>query len=149
VPQVTRERTVSAPAETVWRVVSDPYAFARWWPHVVRVEEVTDHAWTKVLRTPSGKTVRADFTRTEIEPERRVAWRLELEESPFERIFSSAVTEVELLSGDGDTTRVAITSTEKLRRGRFRVGGGFIVGRAARRRLDEALAGLERAVGGP
>jgi hypothetical protein len=32
-------------------------------------------------------------------------------------------------------------------RGRFRIGGGFLVRRAARRRLDDALVGLEQAVG--
>jgi len=146
VASVTRERTVSAPAEEVWAVVSDPHAFPRWWPHVVRVEDVEEDAWTKVLRTPSGKTVRADFTRVEIESPRRIAWRQELEESPFERIFSSAVTEVELSSAEGGGTRVALTSSEKVR-GRFRIGGGFLVRRAARRRLDDALVGLEQAVG--
>ena len=145
-PRVTRERTISAPPDDVWRVVSDPFSFPRWWPHVVRVEDAEEDAWTKVLRTPSGKTVRADFTRTEIDPPRRMAWRQELEESPFERIFSSAVTEVELSDAPGGSTRVAITSEEKVR-GKFRVGGGFIVRRAARRRLDDALAGLEQAVG--
>lgn len=146
-PRVTRELTISAPPDEVWRVVSDPFAFPRWWPHVVRVEDAEEDAWTKVLRTPSGKTVRADFTRTETEPPRRTAWRQELEESPFERIFSSAVTEVELSEAAGGGTRVALTSEEKVR-GKFRVGGGFIVRRAARRRLDDALAGLEQAVGG-
>jgi uncharacterized protein YndB with AHSA1/START domain len=147
VPRVRRELTVTAPPEDVWRVVADPFAFPRWWPQVVRVEEVSDETWTKVLRTPGGKTVRADFTRTEVEPPRRIAWRQELEESPFERIFSLAVTEVELTSAEGGGTRVALTSHEKIR-GRFRMGGGVIVRRAARRRLDEALLGLERAVGG-
>jgi uncharacterized protein YndB with AHSA1/START domain len=146
VPSVTRERTVSAPGEEVWAVVSDPYAFPRWWPHVVRVEDVEEDAWTKVLRTPGGKTVRADFTRIELEAPRRIAWRQELEESPFERIFSSAVTEVELSGAEGGGTRVALTSSEKVR-GRFRIGGGFLVRRAARRRLDDALVGLEQAVG--
>ena len=145
-PRVTREMTISAAPDDVWRVVSDPFAFPRWWPHVVRVEDAEEDAWTKVLRTPSGKTVRADFTRTEIEPPRRMAWRQELEESPFERIFSSAVTEVELSDAPDGGTHVAITSEEKVR-GKFRVGGGFMVRRAARRRLDEALAGLEQAVG--
>jgi uncharacterized protein YndB with AHSA1/START domain len=147
VPRVTREVTLDAPLEEVWRIVSDPYSFPRWWPHVVRVEDVEDDAWTKVLRTPRGNTVRADFTRTELEPQRRVAWRQELEESPFERIFSSAVTEVELASTDEGGTRVALTSEEKVR-GRFRVGGGFIVKRASRRRLDDALHGLSQALGG-
>jgi uncharacterized protein YndB with AHSA1/START domain len=144
-PRVTRERTVSAPQDDVWALVSDPYSLARWWPHTVRVEDASEEAWTQVLRTPRGRTVRADFTRTEIEPPRRIAWRQELEESPFERLFSSAVTEVELAGADGGGTLVSLTSEEKMR-GRNRLGG-FIVRRATRRRLDEALDGLERAVG--
>lgn len=143
-PRVTRERTVSAAPDAVWEVVSDPFSLPRWWPHAVRVEDASPEAWTEVLRTPRGRTVRADFTRTEIEPPRRIAWRQELEESPFERILSSAVTEIELATASGGT-RVAITTEERLRgRNRF---GGFIVRRATRRRLDEALEGLERAVG--
>ena len=144
-PRVTRERTVSAPPEEVWRVVTDPYALPRWWPHVVRVEDVTDGAWTKVLRTPRGQSVRADFTRLECEPPRWIVWRQELEESPFERIFAAAVTELELSDVDDSGTRVAITSHETLR-GRYKLGG-WLVRRAARRRLDDALLGLERAVG--
>jgi uncharacterized protein YndB with AHSA1/START domain len=144
-PRVTRERTVSAPPDEVWEVVSDPFALPRWWPHVVRVEDASPDAWTKVLRTPRGRTVRADFTRTGAEPPQRLAWRQELEESPFERIFSSAVTEIELAGADGGGTRVAITADERLRgRNRF---GGFMLRRATRRRLDEALDGLERAAG--
>ena len=144
-PRVTRERTISAAADEVWDVVSDPYALPRWWPQAARVEEVIDDAWTLVLQTPRGRFVRADFSRTELQPPRRIAWRQELEESPFERIFSSAVTELELSQVAGGGTRAAITSDERLRGlNRF---GGWIVRRAARRRLDEALDGLERAVG--
>jgi uncharacterized protein YndB with AHSA1/START domain len=145
VPSVTRELTVSAPPDDVWRVVSDPHSLPRWWPHVVRVEDVSDDAWTNVLTTPRGRNVRADFTRTETDPPRRIAWRQELVESPFERIFAAAETEVALSGAEGGGTRVALTSSERLR-GRYRLGG-FLVRRAARRRLDDALAGLERAVG--
>jgi uncharacterized protein YndB with AHSA1/START domain len=145
VPEVTRERTVTAPADEVWEVVSDPFSLPRWWPHVVRVEDASPEAWTKVLSSPQGKTVRADYTRLEWQPPRRIVWRQELEESPFERIFSLAMTEVELSEAEGGGTRVAITSSERLR-GRYRLGG-WVVRRAARRRLDDALTGLERAVG--
>jgi uncharacterized protein YndB with AHSA1/START domain len=145
VRRVTRERTISAPADDVWQLVSDPHSFARWWPNTVRVEDASPEAWTKVLRTPRGNTVRADFTRTAIDPPHRVAWQQELEESPFERIFSSAVTTVELRGAAGGGTLVMLSSEERLRgMNRF---GGFIVRRAARRRLAEALDGLERAVG--
>jgi uncharacterized protein YndB with AHSA1/START domain len=150
VPQVTRERVVRAPVDDVWGLVSDPYALARWWPSVVRVEDVdpAGDAWTKVMRTPRGRNVRADYTRLELRPPQRIAWRMELEESPFERIFSSAVTEIDLSPADDDDggTRVAISLDERLRGIRNRLGGIW-VRRAARRRLDEALDGLERAVG--
>jgi uncharacterized protein YndB with AHSA1/START domain len=145
-PRVRRELTVSAPPDDVWGLISDPEALPRWWPQVVRVEDVTGEAWTNVLSTPRCRTVRADFTRTAIEPPRRVVWRQELVESPFERIFASAETEIALDDGDDGGTRVSITADERLR-GRFRLGG-FMVRRAARRRLDDALAGLARATGG-
>jgi uncharacterized protein YndB with AHSA1/START domain len=144
-PEVTRRRTLRAPREAVWRLVDDPYSLPRWWPATARVEDVTDDAWTSVLRSPAGKTVRADFTRTEIEEERRVVWRQELEESPFERVFASATTAIELREEEGGgSTRVALTAVEKLR-GRYKLGN-WVVRRAARRRLDDALAGLERAL---
>jgi uncharacterized protein YndB with AHSA1/START domain len=142
-PEVKRERTVAAPRERVWELVSDPFHLPRWWPATARVEDVEDDAWTSVLRTPRGNTVRADYTRVETDPPRRIAWRQELEESPFERVFSSAVTAIEL-EQEGHATRVALMSAERLR-GRYRLGG-WIVRRAARRRLDEALAGIAGAV---
>ena len=143
-PEVTRSRTVRAPRDRVWQLVSDPFHLPRWWPATARVEDATEDAWTSVLRTPRGATVRADFTRTEIEPPRRIVWRQELEESPFERVFSSAVTAIELEPEGDEATRVALTTAEQLR-GRYRLGG-WIVRRAARRRLDEALEGIVGAV---
>src|SRR3954469_12146261 len=143
-PEVTRARTVAAPSERVWELVSDPYHLPRWWPATARVEDVVDDAWTSVLKSTKGATVRADFTRTERVPQRRVAWRQELEESPFERVFSAAETELELEAGGDHATRVRLTTREQLR-GRYRLGG-WLVRRAARRRLDEALDGLAGAV---
>jgi uncharacterized protein YndB with AHSA1/START domain len=143
-PEVTRERTVGAAREDVWRLVSDPFNLPRWWPATARVEDVEGEAWTSVLTTPGGKTVRADFTRVEVEPPRRILWQQELEESPFERVFSAATTAIALEDEDGGSTRVALTAVERLR-GRYRLGG-WLVRRAARRRLDDALAGLERAL---
>ena len=73
-----------------------------------------------------------------------MAWRQELEESPFERVFASADTRVELADSDDGGTRVALTVNEQLR-GRYRFGG-WVIRRAARRRLDEALSGIAEAV---
>jgi uncharacterized protein YndB with AHSA1/START domain len=144
VPTVRRARTIAAGSETIWNVVSDPTHLPRWWPDVVRVEDATPGAWTKVLGTPKGKTVRADFTRVASDPGRRLAWRQEVEETPFERILSEAVTEIELEPLGNGATRVEIRTRQRPR-GLARLGS-FMFRRAARRKLDEALDGLERAV---
>jgi uncharacterized protein YndB with AHSA1/START domain len=141
---VVRSRTISCDVERVWAVVSQPDHLPRWWPALARVEEATPTAWTKVLQTSGGRPVRADFTRTAYEYERRLAWRQELEGSPFERIFTSAATEIALEPEGPQATRVELRALEELQ-GRFKLGG-FLVRRAARRRLDEALVGLERAL---
>ena len=141
---VRRSRSFQATPDEIWRLVSDPYNLPRWWPSVVRVEDASDDAWTKVMRAPRGGIVRADYTRTESRPRTRAVWRQELEESPFERIFSSSVIEIELQpEGDG-RTRVELGALQGLR-GRFRLGS-FMVRRASKRLLDDALDGIERSV---
>jgi uncharacterized protein YndB with AHSA1/START domain len=145
VPRVKRSRTVAADPDAVWSLVSDPHHLPRWWPQVQRVEDVTGDAWTKVLRSPRGKTIRADYSRVEWQPPRRIVWRQELEESPFEAILDEAVTAIDVEpSGDG-ATRVRLSAEQELH-GRYRFGG-FMLRRATRRQLDEALDGIERAVG--
>ena len=142
---VKRHRTIAAAPDAVWDLVSDPHHLPRWWPQVQRVEEVTGDAWTKVLRTPRGKTVRADYTRVSWRPPHEIVWRQEVEESPFEAILDESVTTVELEpAGDGET-RVALSAEQELH-GRYRFGG-FMLRRATKRQLDEALDGIEEAVG--
>ena len=144
-PTVTRTRTIAAGSDEVWAVVSDPVHLPRWWPDVVRVEEATPEAWTNVLTSSKGKSLRADFTRVAAERGRRIAWRQEVEETPFERILSEAVTEVTLSPSGNDSTRVELRARQRPR-GWARLGS-FLLRRAARRKLEEALDGLERAVG--
>jgi uncharacterized protein YndB with AHSA1/START domain len=136
---------VPAPPEEVWRLVSDPAALPRWWPGVTRVEEATTEAWTTVMSSPKGKSVRADYTRLEVEPVRRLSWRQEIEESPFERILASAVTEVALVP-DGDGTRVTV-SLDQRPRGWARFAP-FQFRAAGRRQVQGATEGLDAAFGG-
>jgi uncharacterized protein YndB with AHSA1/START domain len=145
VATVTRERTVQAAPGKVWALVSDPWRLPAWWPSVQRVEEATELAWTKVLASPKGKTVRADYSLVESEPERRLVWRQEVEESPFERILADSVTEIDL-EPDGGATHVRLVSKMKLRG--FARFGSLQLRRAAARQLDSALDGIETAVGG-
>ena len=67
-PTARRSRTVAAPPEQLWDVVSDPHHLPRWWPRVTRVEDVEAGAFTEVMRTERGKLVRADFQLVEVDP---------------------------------------------------------------------------------
>jgi uncharacterized protein YndB with AHSA1/START domain len=111
---VKRETVVPAPPEEVWRLVSDPARLPQWWPGVTRVEEASADAWTTVLSSPQGKSVRVDYSRIESEPEHRMVWRQEVEESPFERILAAAATEI-ALAPDGGGTRVTVALDQKPR----------------------------------
>ena len=144
-PTVRRQRTVAAEPEAVWDVVSDPHHLPRWWPAVQRVEEASPAAWTSVVSTKRGRTVRLDYTRVRAEAPTRLAWRQEVEESPFERLLSEAVIELALEPADDRATRVELSSRQRLR-GMARFGAPM-VRRATRRQLDEALEGLDLIVG--
>lgn len=140
VPTVVRERTVGAPRQRLWDLVADPERLPEWWPGVRRVEDASRRAWTTVLGTPKGKSIRADYTLLDAEHPRRLSWRHEVGSSPFERVLAESVTELELEAA-GDATLVRLTTRLRLRGlSRF---GGFQVTRATRRQLDGALQGLQ------
>jgi uncharacterized protein YndB with AHSA1/START domain len=142
VPKVTRARTIRAGRQELWDLIADPGQLPRWWPDVVRVEDATPLAWTKVLSTPKGATVRADFTRLAAEEPRMIRWRQEIDESPFERIMSENVMEIRLEPERDAATRVEMRAVQRLRGySRF---GGFMFRRAMRRKLEQALDGLEQ-----
>jgi uncharacterized protein YndB with AHSA1/START domain len=141
--RVARSRVLGASVADVWRVLADPYAMARWWPLVRRVEGVGDRSWTLVLGKPGGRGVRADQQLEESEPERLRRWSLLVDGSPFERVLSESVMEARLAPvGQGAELRLELRQSP---RGWARFGG-FMLRRAARRQLDEALDGMARAV---
>lgn len=139
-----RERSVTAPPEEVWRVISDPERLPAWWPGVSRVEEASPEAWTKVLSSPRGKMVRADYTRLEAEEPALLRWRQEVEESPFERILHSSITEI-MLAPEAEGTRVRI-SIEHRPRGWARFSP-VQMRAAAMRQVQGALDGLAGLLG--
>jgi uncharacterized protein YndB with AHSA1/START domain len=141
-PTTRRARTLPCPADDVWRVVGDPQHLPRWWPRVERIEDDDGTAFTQLLRTEKGRAVRADFRRADSEPGRLVAWEQDVVGTPFERLLQSARTQVALAPRD-EGTEVTLEVRQKLR-GFARFGLFFFRG-AARRQLDEALDGLERA----
>jgi uncharacterized protein YndB with AHSA1/START domain len=140
-PVTTRERTIAADQRRVWEVIEDPHHMPRWWPEVKRMEEVDADHFTQVYFTKRGRPVRMDFRVLVSEPPWRRVWEQEVAGTPFERVLSQALTEVVLEPVDGGT-RVTVALDQKLK-GYSRTGG-FLLRRAMRKRLDEALEGLER-----
>jgi uncharacterized protein YndB with AHSA1/START domain len=142
---VRRERVVSAAPAEVWRVVSDPTRLAAWWPGVSRVEEASREAWTTVLVSPTGKSVRADYSLVEAEEPQRVRWRHEVEASPFERLLHESTTEIALAPEAAGGTRVRLTLDQRPRGwARF---SPFQLRAAARRQAEAALDGLAGLLG--
>jgi uncharacterized protein YndB with AHSA1/START domain len=143
VPTVVRTRTIAAPRDRVWELVSDPYHLPRWWPTVQRVEDVTGDAWTTVATSSRGRAVRFDWSRVYIQAPERVVWRQELAQTPFERFLRESVTGV-ILEPSGQATKVELRIVRKLRGlARF---GGLQMRRAVRRELDGALDQLEAVI---
>jgi uncharacterized protein YndB with AHSA1/START domain len=136
---VRRERNVAAAPEDVWRVLSDPERLSAWWPGVARVEEATPQAWTTVLTSGKAKSVRADYTRVEAEPPRRLVWRQEVDETPFERILAESTTEIELSPDDAGT--LVVLAVRHRPRGWARLSP-FQMRSAATRQVEGALDGL-------
>jgi uncharacterized protein YndB with AHSA1/START domain len=148
-PRVSRRRTIAAPPDEVWKLVSDPYSLPRWWPRTGRVENVEQKSggrrsqWTKVLETAEGRGVRADYRCVSSAEGERYVWEQELEGTPFARHLRSSRVEIGLRERDGGTW-INITSVQALR-GMSRMGS-VMMRRAQGAILDEALDGLERAL---
>ena len=147
--RVTRTRTVEAPIAEVWKLVSDPYNLPRWWPRVSRVENVSGDGgrrtrWTKVLETSEGRGVRADFRCASSAENERYVWEQELAGTPFERHLKALQVEVRLRQRDGGT-EVSLSEEQSLK-GMSKLGSP-LMRRARAAILDEALEGIERALG--
>ena len=148
-PTVRRSRTITVPPEDVYELVADPHHMPRWWPGVQGMEGVEEGVFTQVFMTKKGRRVRADHYLVELQPPGpgqpgRVSWAQAIEGTPFERVLSEAVTEVEMAGAEGGS-EVTISQTQTLRG--YNRTGGFLLRRATRRKLDEALEGLGRLLG--
>ena len=132
-PTARRSRTIAAPAPQLWEVIADPHHLPRWWPRVMRVEDVEGSAFTEVMRTAKGKYVRADFELVEAD-EHAGALRFEqrVDGTPFARLLRAASTAIEL-------SQTLAGTLARL--------GSFLVRRAAVTTVEEALDGLERISG--
>jgi hypothetical protein len=97
-----------------------------------------------LLGKPGGRGVRADQRlEASSEAERLRRWSLLVPGSPFERVLSSSVVEARVAdAGDGSELTLELRQAP---RGWARFGG-FMLRRAARRQLGDALEGMARAV---
>jgi len=153
-PTARLSRTIAAPVDELWEVVRDPHHLPRWWPRVIRVEDVEGDAFTEVMRTAKGRLVRADFNLVHSDDgATALRWAQRVEGTPFSRLLASAETEVRLTpvsspsSGDHPAaTEVTIELSQSLS-GFFSRFGGYMVRRAAATTIAEALDGLERISG--
>lgn len=144
-PRASVERTVAAPAGPVWSLVREPGRLGEWWPGVERVEGAARSRWTLVFRSAKGRAVRADYRLVDEDQATRTReWAQELEGTPFARVFAEHRTTV-VVDGDGGATRVRLEERSRLR-GVNRMGG-FMVARARRKVLREALDAIEALVG--
>lgn len=147
----TATRTINAPTQQLWELVSDPHHLPRWWPRVDRVEGVDQDAFTEVMRTSSGRVVRADFLLDSRDEEiHQLCFSQRIDGTPFARVLKQAETEFNLAAVGSATGEQATEVTIRLRqspRGIFPRFGSRMIRRAAARTLQEALDGLERIVG--
>jgi uncharacterized protein YndB with AHSA1/START domain len=141
-PRTRRSRTIAADPADLWAVVGDPHHLPRWWPRVERVEQVTAGAFTEVLRSDRGRSIRADHRLSELRENERIAWTQLLDGTPFERVMSEGFTAVTLEpTADATATKVTLERRQAMR-GMARFGGGFMIRRATGKVLDEALDAL-------
>jgi uncharacterized protein YndB with AHSA1/START domain len=151
VPRISRRRRIAATPGEVWALVSDPYSLPRWWPRTIRVESVDRKSagrrseWTKVLETSEGRGVRADFRCTSSAEGERYVWEQQLAGTPFERHLRRSAVEVKLRP-QKEETEVTLTSDQRMK-GLSRLGAPMMR-RAQGAILDDALAGIEKALSG-
>jgi hypothetical protein len=152
-PTSRRCKRIGATPEQVWEVISDPHHMPRWWPQVTRMEGVEADRFTQVYTSKRGRPVRMDFKLLVSEPPGsggdppgRRLWEQDIFGTPFERVLQEAITEI-IVEPDGPFTLVTLALSQKLR-GYSRTGG-FLLSRATKSKLDEALDGLERILTGP
>jgi hypothetical protein len=100
--------------------------------------------WTSVLGTAEGRGVRADYRCTGAAEVERYGWEQQVEGTPFARHLRSSSVGIALRPEDGGTA-IELSSSQSLR-GLSRLGAPMMR-RGQARTLEEALDGIERALG--
>ncbi len=80
-PTIVMRRTLEAPRELVWAVLTDPRHVARWYGGhgfqnpVCQMDVRPGGRWRQVMRTPDGAEQAMDFVFVEVVPPERLEWR--------------------------------------------------------------------------
>lgn len=135
-----RSATVGAPPHEIWELVADPDHLPRWFPGVVRVENVRPEGFTEIMLSKRGKPMRLDMLITKSSAPDLHGWTQELQGTPFERLLNAWSTTVSIERAADGACVVTITEEQQLK-GTFRLGR-LLQCRPARRRLDTALEQL-------
>ena len=143
--RISRSRQIDRPPAEVWRVIADPRTLPEWWPGIERVEGVSRHRFTQVLRSSRGAVVRADFDRSASDEPRSLRWDQRVEGTPFASVFEQRAIVIEL-EPDRSGTRIKITVEQQLR-GAARFSPQLNRG-GLRRTLNGALDRLAAIAGG-
>ena len=140
-PTVTCSRTIPVPQPELWELLSDPHHQPRWWPNVERMEAVGEDGFTQVLKTRRGKPIRADFAIVACHPRSMVVWEQQLPGTPFARVLSESVIQVDLGPAPGATV---VTLSHRLKPRGYSRTGGFLIGRDTTKQLERLLDGIAR-----
>lgn len=142
-PVVSRSGPVAATEDRVWEMIADPGRLPRWWPGVQRVESGAENRFTMVSTTSQGRTVRSDFEISDAVPEETVRWSQLLRDSPQAGVLRSCEIAIRI---EPAPTGTLVTIEQRLRLRGWSVTGGWMLKRATRDRLDQALAALAATV---
>jgi uncharacterized protein YndB with AHSA1/START domain len=116
--EILRESRIDAPAESVWKIVSDPDRAPEWFTFAERVE-VRSGQGVGQLRTQHGrwgnKRAEVDQEITDFEANRLLAWRHlaeRLDGKPAPKFAASTEFRIEL-DPDGSATTVRLRSRQE------------------------------------
>jgi uncharacterized protein YndB with AHSA1/START domain len=117
--EISRERTMAAPAARVWEVVSEADRLPEWYARAGSVEVLAGAGLGRRQRIRSqwrGQDSEVDQLITAFEPEHLLEWRHEAERldgQPAPRFASETVVRIELEAQGSNTTRVVLESRQR------------------------------------
>ena len=117
--EIARERIISAPAASVWKVVAEAERLPDWYARAGSVEVLEGAGLGRRQRLRSqwmGQDSEVDQVVTAFEPEHLLEWRHEAERlggQPAPRFALETVVTIQLEAQGPDATRVVLKSRQK------------------------------------